>query len=100
MSVTQLISENDALQADLLIKFIDACIKGMVKPYDPEAYHTKLEQMERSGIDTSYLRGCCPPVGDIREGKELKPFIMASANRVADLLNLPMSKYRYEERIS
>lgn len=98
MAILQVLNDNEALHADLAIKFIDACIKGMVKPYDPEAYHKKLEQMEANGIDTSYLRKCCPPVGEIREGKELKPYIMAAANRVADILNLPVQKYKYEER--
>lgn len=82
------LSEQEALQADLLIRFMDVCSKGLVRPYDPTPIVEKLESLRQQGFNVEKLQECCPPVGDVHDVKDLKPYIMGCAEELAQILQV------------
>lgn len=70
-----------------LIDFIGVMKDGLPKPYDPAPFVNKVKRLARGG-ELDALLTCCPPTGHIRDAKDLKPFIIAAARKVA--LNLKL----------
>lgn len=88
MKAIRVITENEYLQAQLLIQFMDVCSRGLVRPYDPEIYHAKLMKIKNAGGDIGYLQQCCPPGVEVRDVLDLKDHILASAERVAEIFDI------------
>ena len=65
---------------------LDAIINGIPKPFDNSIIIDKIIKVERrTGEDLSHLKQCCPPSSDVREAKELKPFIFGILDRIVDV---------------
>lgn len=89
------LNENEAIQARLLVEFIAVCKDGLVKPYDPSPILSKLNKLEKRGIDVSGMKGCCPPTSEIRDAKDLKPIILGAAERFAEIMGIKKVEGNY-----
>lgn len=76
------------VEADLLLRYIDICSKGMVKPYDPTQIARKIHQLKKEGVDTSFLENSCPLSAEIRDCIDLKAEILLASDRFFEILNL------------
>ena len=75
---------------------LDAIKDGIPKPYDSTVIVNKITKLERKeNIDLSALKACCPPSADIREAKELKPFIFAILDRIVDISGIQQYVEKY-----
>lgn len=75
---------------------LDALKDGIPKPFDNSIIIEKIIKLERrTGEDLSQLKQCCPPSSDVREAKELKPFIFGILDRIVDVSGIGSYVDRY-----
>lgn len=82
------LTQEEAVEASLVLQFMNICSQGLIRPYDPTPIIEKLGELRLKGYDTSQFEMCCPPVGDIRDVKDLKPYIMGCAERLSKILGI------------
>jgi hypothetical protein len=79
----------------------------MTKPYDPTPILNKIQQYEddyneRGGLggnlDLNILKNCCSEVAIIKDAKDFKPFIMASLDQFAEIMELDANRYKQRRR--
>lgn len=93
-SLTPAIVEEIKAWASVLVALKD----GLPKPYDNSIIIEKIRRLEdKTGEDLSQLKQCCPPSSDIREAKELKPFIFGILDRIVDISGIQKYVDKYEQ---
>src|SRR5687767_1466697 len=86
------LSPEEVTRASLLIQFLQVTKDGLVKPFDPTPVIKKLDALQRDSIlsleDATALKKCCPPVAQIQDAKDFKPYINAVLEQFADVMDL------------
>lgn len=70
---------------------------GIPKPYDNSVIVSKITRLEKqTNQDLSDLKTCCPPSAEVREAKELKPYIFAILDRIVDISGMQQYVEKYK----
>lgn len=75
-------------EADILIRFIQICANGAVRPYDHSHFLDKVQDNE----DLKALLECCPPASEIRDAKAFKPYLGPALEKFAEVMGLDKQK--------
>src|SRR5688500_15128543 len=83
------LSNQETMRARLLLEFLQVTKDGLVKPFDPTPVIRKLRDLERQqGVNIKPLMDCCPPVAEIHDVKDFKPYIMGAVRQFAQIMDI------------
>lgn len=82
----------DKEKIELLLKLVELCGNGAVRPYDHSHFIYQIRKSETKSefnvSDLDDLLKCCPPSAEVRDAKDFKPYMIAALNELARLLDL------------
>ena len=92
MNFNEIINRGDLEVCKVLTEFIRVASAGITKPYSHEHYLNFIRDFaKKENIELSDAIKCCLPSSEVREAKELKPYIIAAADKITDILKLEVS---------